>query len=234
MKALTRLVPVAVTALAAVAFTAPAAFAATTTPAAPGGHGAVFALTDAAAGNAVVAYRRAADGTLTPAGTYPTGGLGGILTGSVVDHTASEGAVAYDQARGLLLAVNPGSDSVSVFRVSGDQLALRQVLPSGGDFPVSVAVHGDDAYVLNALGGGSLAGYRVDGGRRAAAPLVPRARPRHHPRLGLHRDPGAGRVHPGRPAVAGDHQGDRERRRRVRRRRPRPPFGHADRQPAAG
>jgi 6-phosphogluconolactonase (cycloisomerase 2 family) len=37
------------------------------------------------------------------------------------------------------------------------------VLPSGGDFPVSVTVHGDHAYVLNALGGGSLYGYRLDG-----------------------------------------------------------------------
>jgi 6-phosphogluconolactonase (cycloisomerase 2 family) len=173
VKALTRLVPAAAVALAAAAFTAPAALAATSqgaatsATAAPGGHGAVFALTDNTAGNAVVAYRRAANGTLTPAGTYRTGGRGGVLTGSVVDHTASEGALAYDQARGLLLAVNPGSDSVSVFSVSGDRLELRQVLPSGGDFPVSVTVRGDRAYVLNALGGGSLAGYRVAGGRLA-------------------------------------------------------------------
>jgi hypothetical protein len=39
----------------------------------------------------------AADGTLSPAGSYPTGGLGGVLAGSVVDHTASQGAVAYDR-----------------------------------------------------------------------------------------------------------------------------------------
>jgi 6-phosphogluconolactonase (cycloisomerase 2 family) len=111
----------------------------------------------------VVAFRRAADGTLSPAGTYSTGGLGGILTGSVVDHTASQGALAYDRDRGLLIAVNPGSDTISVFRVDGDRLRLSQVLPSGGDFPVSVTVHGDHAYVLNALGGGSLYGYRIDG-----------------------------------------------------------------------
>ena len=176
MKALTRLVPAAAAALAAAAFTAPAAVAATSSPAAaPGGYGAVFALTDNTAGNAVAAYRRAANGTLTPAGTYRTGGRGGILTGSVVDHTASEGALADDQAAGLLLAVNPGSDSISVFCVRGDRLALRQVLPSGGDFPVSVTVHGDRAYVLNAVGGGSLTGYRVDGGRLAPLPRSSRA-----------------------------------------------------------
>ena len=60
----------------------------------------MFALTDNTAGNAVAAYHRAPDGTLTPAGTYRTGGLGGVLTGSVVDHTASQGALAYDRPAG--------------------------------------------------------------------------------------------------------------------------------------
>jgi 6-phosphogluconolactonase (cycloisomerase 2 family) len=166
VKAFTRLVPAAAAALAAIAFTAPAAFAAPSpAPSHSSGSGAVFALTDNTAGNAVAAYRRDAGGTLTPAGSYPTGGLGGILAGSVVDHTASQGALAYDQASGLLIAVNPGSDTISVFRVHGDRLALTQLLPSGGDFPVSVTVHGDHAYVLNALGGGSLSGYLVSGGR---------------------------------------------------------------------
>jgi 6-phosphogluconolactonase (cycloisomerase 2 family) len=179
VKALSRIVPAAAAAasaaavaVAAAAFAAPAASAATRPAASParyGGAGAVFALTDNPAGNAVAAYRRSADGTLQAAGSYGTGGLGGILAGSVVDHTASQGALAYDQAHGLLFAVNPGSGTVAVFRVAGSRLQLSQVLPSGGDFPVSVTVHGDRAYVLNALGGGSLQGYRVDGGR--VAPL---------------------------------------------------------------
>ena len=50
--------------------------------------------TDDTAGNRVVAYHRAADGTLAPAGSYATGGRGGILDGSVVDHTASQGSLA--------------------------------------------------------------------------------------------------------------------------------------------
>jgi 6-phosphogluconolactonase (cycloisomerase 2 family) len=121
-------------------------------------------MTDNTAGNAVVAYHRASDGTLTKAGTYYTHGLGGILSGSVVDHTASEGALTYDRAHGLLFAVNPGSNNVSVFKVSGDRLRLTQVIWSGGDFPVSVTVHGNHAYVLNALGGGTLSGYHISGG----------------------------------------------------------------------
>jgi 6-phosphogluconolactonase (cycloisomerase 2 family) len=173
VKAFTRLVPAAAAAIAIAAFAAPAASAATNSAASQeglGADGAVFALTDNTAGNAVAAYHRAADGTLTAAGSYATGGLGGVLPGSVVDHTASQGALAYDQARGLLIAVNPGSNTISVFRVHGDRLELSQVLSSGGDFPVSVTVHGDHAYVLNAQGGGSLSGYRIAGERLAPLP----------------------------------------------------------------
>ena len=128
-----------------------------------GASHAVFVQTDAASGNRIVTYHRAADGALSLAGSYPTGGLGGVLGGSVVDHTASQGSLTYDPRHSLLYAVNAGSNTVSVFAVSRDHLALRQVLSSGGTFPVSVAVHGDLVYVVNALDGGSLQGYRVFG-----------------------------------------------------------------------
>jgi 6-phosphogluconolactonase (cycloisomerase 2 family) len=128
-----------------------------------GASHAVFVQTDSTSGNHVVAYHRAADGALRPAGSYATGGLGGILGGSAVDHTASQGSLTYDPWHSLLYAVNAGSNTVSVFAVHGDRLALRQVLSSGGTFPVSVAVHGDLVYVVNALNGGSLQGYRVFG-----------------------------------------------------------------------
>jgi len=181
-----RVTAAAAVAAAAVATAATPAFASASSaagPASPGqaGH-AVFVQTDNTGGNRVVAYQRAADGTLTPAGSYATGGLGGILAGSVVDHTASQGSLTYDAPNGLLYAVNAGSDTISVFAVRGDRLALRQVLGSGGTFPVSVAVHGDLVYVLNALNGGSVQGYRVLGSF-----LVPL--PGSHRALGL--DPNA-------------------------------------------
>jgi DNA-binding beta-propeller fold protein YncE len=140
-----------------------------------GASHAVFAATDNTSGNQVVAYHRASDGTLSPAGTYATGGLGGVLAGSVVDHLASQGSLSYDPGHALLYAVNAGSDTISVFAVNGDRLALRQVLSSGGSFPVSVAVHGDLVYVLNALNGGRLAGYRVLGGGLVPIPGSGRA-----------------------------------------------------------
>jgi DNA-binding beta-propeller fold protein YncE len=156
-----RVAAAAAVAAAAVATAASPAFATASNPAGRGG--AVFVQTDNTAGNRVVAYHRAADGTLRPAGSYATGGRGGILAGSVVDHTASQGSLAYDPAHARLYAVNAGSNTISVFGVSGDRLALRQVLRSGGTFPVSVAVHGDLVYVLNALKGGDVQGYKTLG-----------------------------------------------------------------------
>ncbi|MBS2545623.1 beta-propeller fold lactonase family protein [Catenulispora sp. NL8] len=158
---------------AAVAVLTAAGISAGTASAAERGHSAfgwgadrvVFAQTDATTGNQVVAYHRGDDGRLTPLAAYDTGGLGGVLGSSVVDHLASQGSLTYDREHQLLYAVNAGSDTVSVFAVHGDRLWLRQTLPSGGTFPVSVAVHDDAVYVLNALNGGSVQGYTVEDGR---------------------------------------------------------------------
>jgi 6-phosphogluconolactonase (cycloisomerase 2 family) len=132
-------------------------------PGQTGGDHAVFVQTDNLGGNSIVAYARADDGALTSAGTYSTGGIGGQLNGSVVDHLASQGSLTYDPGDALLYAVNAGSNTVSVFSVDGDNLSLRQIVSSGGAFPVSVAVAGKLVYVLNALDGGSVSGYRVAG-----------------------------------------------------------------------
>lgn len=131
----------------------------------PVGSSAVFVQTDDPAGNAVVVYDRSPDGTLSRAGKYHTGGLGGVLTGSVVDHLASQGSLMLDRKHRVLYAVNAGSDTVTVFGVHGDRLARRAVVPSGGTFPVSIATHGELVYVLNARHGGSVQGFRrSDGG----------------------------------------------------------------------
>ena len=122
--------------------------------ASPGGPGgAVFTQTNAASGNAVVAFERAADGALTPAGSIATGGLG---TGAGL---GSQGAVALDD--GFLLAVNAGSDDVSVFRAGPRGLRLTDREPSGGDLPISVDAHDGLVYVLNAGGAGGVTGFRL-------------------------------------------------------------------------
>jgi DNA-binding beta-propeller fold protein YncE len=106
---------------------------------------------------------------------YTPGGLGGVLAGSVVDHLASQGSLAYDRAAGELYAVNAGSNTISVFAVFGDRLALRQVIGSGGAFPVSIAVHGGLVYVLNAENGGEVQGFVSFFGRLLPLPGSGRA-----------------------------------------------------------
>ena len=122
---------------------------------------AVFVQTNEPSGNRILAYARAGDGTLTPAGSYATGGNGAVEDGAVADTLASQGSLAYDPAHHLLFAVNAGSDTVSTFLAVGTRLLRLQVVPSGGPFPTSVAVHGDLVYVLDAGGSGTVQGYRI-------------------------------------------------------------------------
>jgi 6-phosphogluconolactonase (cycloisomerase 2 family) len=127
--------------------------------------------TDNTAGNTIVAYEPTASGGLQQVGSFPTGGDGGQLTGSVVDHLSSEGSLAYDRQASLLYAVNAGSNTITVFRVIGDTLIRSQVISSGGQFPVSIAVYGHQVYVLNTLGGASVSGFVQFGGYLVPVPF---------------------------------------------------------------
>ncbi len=109
--------------------------------------GAAFSLTDDANGNAVVGFLRDEDGRLTPAGSYATGGLG---SGGLI--SAATNPVLITPSRTLLLAVNAGSDEVSVFRILKGVRALELLttVPSNGPSPLSLTISGDIVYVLNA------------------------------------------------------------------------------------
>jgi 6-phosphogluconolactonase (cycloisomerase 2 family) len=105
--------------------------------------GAAYTISNAATGNALVVYDRAADGSLTPAGSVSAGGLG---TGGGL---ASQGAVTLTDDGHVVLAVNPGSNTVAAFAVRHDGPELLNAAPSGGNRPVSIAVHKHLVYVLN-------------------------------------------------------------------------------------
>ncbi|MFI7658187.1 lactonase family protein [Micromonospora parva] len=128
-----------------------------------GDEGAVFVQTNKAEGNTIKVYDRDEDGRLTKAGEYETGGLGGFTIGAPLDALASQGSLTYH--KGLLFAVNAGSNTVTVFRVDGTRLHKLQVIWSGGLLPVSVAARGDLVYVLNAGGEGSVQGFELHKGR---------------------------------------------------------------------
>ena len=110
-------------------------------------EGAVFVTTNGANGNEVKAFSRAADGSLSPLGSFATGGTG---VGGVGDPLTSQGAAALSPDHRLLFVVNAGSNDVSVFQVKKDGLKLVDRESSAGVFPVSVAASNDALYVLNA------------------------------------------------------------------------------------
>ncbi len=116
-------------------------------------RGAVYVLGNEPTGNAVVRFDRRRDGSLVESGSYPTGGTG---TGGGL---GSQGAVTLDDTGRYLYAVNPGSASITSFRVRRDRLELIDVVESGGAMPTSVTVHGDLVYVLNAGDPGNISGF---------------------------------------------------------------------------
>ncbi len=130
-----------------------------------GGHHAVFVQTNDLNGNSIAAYSQNENGTLTYVATYPTGCKGGRAAGAVVDPLASQESLVFDREHHLLLALNAGSNTVSVFSVAGTRLHLNQIVGSGGPFPASIAVHEDTVYVLDAGLAGYVQGYRIAGGR---------------------------------------------------------------------
>ena len=127
---------------------------------------AAFVQTNDPAGNSIVAYRRNPDGTLTETGIFATGGKGGKeLPGTQSDPLGSQGSLVFDTGHRLLVAVNAGSNTITVFRVEGTQLERMQILSSGGPFPTSVAIRGNLAYVLDAGASGFVSGFRIQADR---------------------------------------------------------------------
>ena len=103
----------------------------------------------------------AKDGTLTPAGSYATGGLGGAAR-----------RAPRPIARVAGLARLRPSAQAAVRRQCGQRLgldvqrprrplSLENVVPSGGQFPASIAVTHDLVYVLNAGGTGTVQGFQI-------------------------------------------------------------------------
>ncbi len=116
--------------------------------------GAVYTLTNNIAGNEVVVFDRFADGSLGGQRSYSTRGTG---TGGGL---GNQGALALSDSGRLLLAVNPGSNSVSVFLAFGNYLYRTDTEASGGNTPVSVTIEDDVVYVLNA-GSDNVQGFRL-------------------------------------------------------------------------
>lgn len=137
------------------------------------GPGAVYTLTNQVDGNLVQVFARAADGSLTPAGAFDTGGLG---TGGGL---GNQGALVLAGSR--LLAVSAGSNEITSFAVRGGGLTLirQDTEPSGGVRPISITVSRKLVYVLNAGDGvapGNITGFTI-GGDGSLTPIPGSTRP---------------------------------------------------------
>jgi 6-phosphogluconolactonase len=129
------------------------------------GH--VYVDDNTAGTNTIGAFDRHLDGSLTPVTGSPfaAGGAGTAGTGAGI---ASQGAIQVSRDGRYLIAVDGGSNQVSVLQIEpfgGLSLVPRGVVSSGGLSPVSVAVHDNLVYVANAgASGTNLTGFTLNWG----------------------------------------------------------------------
>jgi len=110
--------------------------------------GQVYVNDNAAGTNTIAGFDRHADGSLTPMAGSPFA-AGGAGTGH---GTASQGALALSDDGRYLLAVDAGSNQISVLRIEHDgslEQADGSPVSSGGVNPVSIAVSDKLVYVAN-------------------------------------------------------------------------------------
>jgi 6-phosphogluconolactonase (cycloisomerase 2 family) len=121
-----------------------AAAAGLAAPSAMAAHrGAIYTQTNDPAGNVVQAFARGADGSLSAARSYPTGGAGLAALGG------RQGAVELSDDEDNVFAVNAGSNTITSFAVGDRGLRVVQTVASGGVAPTSVDEQDDRVYVLN-------------------------------------------------------------------------------------
>jgi 6-phosphogluconolactonase (cycloisomerase 2 family) len=128
-------------------------------------------MTNALGTNQIKVWHRATDGLLTPLQTISTGGGGSGTQLDPTDSLGSQGGIVLDQSNHHLFAVNTETlhvdpvggagvhdcqvGTISSFLVGKDgTLTLADRVSSGGLFPDSLTVKGNQLYVLNAGGPG--------------------------------------------------------------------------------
>jgi hypothetical protein len=150
--------------LAAAATTAAAPVSASASTVASAVVGYTYVDGNTAPANTIDGFARHADGSLTPlAGSPFSAGGAGLGAG-----LASQGAIQVTPDGKYLLAVDAGSNQISVLRITagGVPVLAGQPVPSGGITPVSVAVSRFGlVYVANQGNGGSgYTGFRLHPG----------------------------------------------------------------------
>ena len=108
----------------------------------PVSKGAVYT-EDNAASNNVLRFAMLENGKLGPATSFSTGGSG---TGTAFH---SQGAIVLTDDGRWLLAVDAGSNEITVFKVTPEGLTMADKVSSHGMMPISITVQGPWVYVLD-------------------------------------------------------------------------------------
>ncbi len=140
-------------------------------------EGRVYVMKNESTANKIVVLKRDQDGRLNLLQEVPTGGIGsgpGTFPPPLPQNIPgpngidSQDSLVATEDGHFLIAVNPGSNDVSVLEATNDGLQLVDKVPSGGIFPISIALHHDLVYVLNggskphAGGTPTLRGFHLD------------------------------------------------------------------------
>ncbi len=121
----------------------------------------VYVMSNKNPGNSIIQFRRASNGSLTWVREVATGGNGSGANGA--DPLGSQDSLVLGGDGLRLVAVNAGSNEVSVFGTIAGRLTWLSKSSSGGVFPNSVALSGDLVYVLNKNGATpNITGFRLD------------------------------------------------------------------------
>jgi len=98
-------------------------------------------------------------------GEFPTGAAGNPTPqppDPATDPLASQGALITSHGNRFLLAVNAGSNEISVLKIRKNELEIVDVVSSGGIRPISLTLHDDLLYVLNEGGTPNITGFDFD------------------------------------------------------------------------
>ncbi len=131
--------------------------------------GTLYTASNATTDNQILAFDQMRDGSLKRMGAVSTGGKG---SGGGL---GNQSGLTLTTNRQFLLAINAGSNEISVFKFNDRQPKLVSKISSGGLRPVSVTVQNDLVYVLNAGSDDVTGFYLKDNGKLLPIPNSRRA-----------------------------------------------------------
>ncbi|KAF8636865.1 hypothetical protein AX17_003208 [Amanita inopinata Kibby_2008] len=107
--------------------------------------GAAYFMNNDPSGNYLFAASIERDARLVLRKAYYTGGTGIHGVGPTTDALFSQGSIIRSYVNNIVILTNPGSNTLSLFRIDPENPTNLEMIgdpvPSGGDFPISVAMN---------------------------------------------------------------------------------------------